>query len=157
MKLKYAVMRMTAIIVLSISYTITVLLSKILKRTKMRKRISNRILVIATFHNPNWFYSHIEPLALSGIREVVLVCDHPIGRINGVRYYCPSKLLSAIFSRAGAKFLWAIICGFKYKPDLYIGYHIFPAGISALIIARIFNRPACYQVTSGPLELEGGG
>jgi glycosyltransferase involved in cell wall biosynthesis len=38
-----------------------------------------------------------------------------------------------------------------------MGYHIFPAAVSALVIARLFNRPACYQDTSGPLELEGGG
>jgi glycosyltransferase involved in cell wall biosynthesis len=60
-------------------------------------------------------------------------------------------------SRAIAKFLWAIFYGIRYQPDLYMGYHIFPAALSALAVARILNRPACYQVTSGQTELEEGG
>jgi glycosyltransferase involved in cell wall biosynthesis len=38
-----------------------------------------------------------------------------------------------------------------------MGYHIFPCAVMALVLARLFNQPACYQDTSGPLELEGGG
>jgi glycosyltransferase involved in cell wall biosynthesis len=38
-----------------------------------------------------------------------------------------------------------------------MGYHILPCAVIALVAARLFGRPACYQVTSGPLELEGGG
>ena len=118
---------------------------------------TNRLLVIGTFHNPNWFYSHIKPLAQSGFGEVILVCDHVVGKINGVRYSCPPRLLTKLFSRAVGKFIWTIVCSFRFRPDVYMGYHIFPAAVTAIIAAKLFNRPSCYQDTSGPLELEGGG
>jgi glycosyltransferase involved in cell wall biosynthesis len=119
-------------------------------------------LAIGTFHNPNWIQSHIRPLARSGVGEVILVCDHEVramvpAPIAKVRFECPPSWMAAVLSRAVAKFLWSLRCAFRYRPDLYMGYHIFPAAVSALVIARLFNRPACYQDTSGPLELEGGG
>jgi len=118
---------------------------------------SGCILVIGTFHNPNWFHSHVRPLVRSGIGDVILVCDEVVEPANGVRFECPPRWMAALLSRAAAKFLWAMRCGFRYRPDLYMGYHIFPAAVMALVLARLFGRPACYQDTSGSLELEGGG
>jgi len=115
-----------------------------------------KILVIGTFHNPNWFHAHVTPLAKTG-SEVILVCDEVVDDVDGVRYACPPRWMSAVLSRAVAKFLVGLYHGIRSRPDLYMGYHIFPAAISCLIIARIMRRPACYQITSGPLELEGGG
>lgn len=153
-----SVVRLIAICVLSVVYGIAMLVSKFFKMVYGSKwKPAGKILVIGTFHNPNWFYSHITPLSRSGVGEVVLVCDEPVASMDNVHYECPPRLLAKICSRAGAKFLWAIVCGFRHRPDLYMGYHIFPAAVSALIVARLFNRPACYQCTSGPLELEGGG
>jgi glycosyltransferase involved in cell wall biosynthesis len=123
---------------------------------------SGCILAIGTFYNPNWIKAHIWPLARSGIGEVILVCDSEVSAmatapIPQVRFECPPFWMSAVLTRAGAKFVWSLRCALRYRPDLYMGYHIFPGAVSALIIARLANRPACYQDTSGPLELEGGG
>jgi len=115
------------------------------------------IVVIGTFHNPNWFHSHIRPLARSGVGTVVLICDEPVDSIRGVRVHCPPRLLQVLVTRAGAKLVWAVLCGWRYRPDLYMVYHIFPCALIALFVARLFGRPASYQVTSGVLELEGGG
>ena len=123
---------------------------------------SGCILAIGTFYNPNWIKAHIWPLARSGIGEVILVCDSEVSAmaaapIPQVRFECPPFWMSAVLTRAGAKFVWSLRCALRYRPDLYMGYHIFPGAVSALMIARLANRPACYQDTSGPLELEGGG
>jgi glycosyltransferase involved in cell wall biosynthesis len=116
-----------------------------------------RVIINGTFHNPNWFFAHIEPIVRSGYGEVILVCDEPVAELPGLRYSCPPKWATHIFSRAGAKFLWTFGVGCKYGADLYMGYHIFPSAITAVICARLLGSKAAYQVTSGPLELEGGG
>jgi len=145
-------------IVLLIVYRVTAVFSKITgRRGKKKFTNSGYLCVIGTFHNPNWFFSHILPLANCDCGKVVLICDEQVSEVDNVIYECPPGWLSKILSRAGAKLVWSIRCGFKYKPDLYMGYHIFPAAVTALIAARVFNRPACYQDTSGPLELAGGG
>ncbi|HED16888.1 MAG TPA: glycosyltransferase [Gammaproteobacteria bacterium] len=156
--MKYLLKRAVAWSALSVIYSATIILSKVfgLRKRKVWTNSGN-ILVVGTFHNPNWFFAHILPLSMSETGEIILVCDERVADVEGVTYECPPVWMSRLFSRALAKFIWTIRCGFKYRPDLYMGYHIFPAAITALIAARIFNRPSCYQDTSGPLELEGGG
>jgi glycosyltransferase involved in cell wall biosynthesis len=157
-KVLHDLVRAAAIAVLSAAYGGTAALCRLLKRrTEPYGGRSGCILVIGTFHNPNWFHAHVRPLVRSGIGEVILVCDEVVEPVTGVRFECPPRWTVALLSRAGAKFLWAIRCAFRYRPDLYMGYHIFPAAVTALCIARLFGRPACYQDTSGSVELEGGG
>jgi len=38
-----------------------------------------------------------------------------------------------------------------------MGYHIIPAGLSALIVGKLIGSATCYQMTGGPLEIVGGG
>ncbi len=121
------------------------------------KRRRGKILVIGTFHNPNWFFAHLKPLAMCSDSEVVLVADGHTGEIDGLTVVVPSALASKVLSRAGAKFIWSIWYAIRHRPDMYMGYAIFPAATTALILGRLFRRPACFQVTSGKLELEGGG
>jgi len=116
-----------------------------------------RILINGTFHNPNWFFAHIEPIVRSNYGEVILVCDEPVANLPGLRYVCPPRWAAKVFSRAGAKFLWSLFFGLRHGTDLFMGYHIFPSAITALICARLLGANAVYQVTSGSLELEGGG
>ena len=156
-------LRAAALVALTFIYRAAWLLARALgRRGHGVARRSGSILAIGTFHNPNWIQSHLRPLARSGIGEVILVCDPEVRAmastpIARVRFECPPWWMARLLSRALAKFLWSIRCGWRYRPDLYMGYHIFPAAVSALVVARLFNRPACYQDTSGPLELEGGG
>ena len=139
-------------------YGFTWLVAVLARRIPRRRwRPTGRIVVTGTFFNPNWYLSHITPLTRSGIKEVILVTDTPQQPIEGVTFSCPPRWLQTVVSRAGAKAIWMVITGLRHRPDLYMGYHIFPSAVSALCVARLSNRPACYQDTSGPLELEGGG
>ncbi len=124
---------------------------------RRRRQPTGRLAVTGTFFNPNWYLSHVVPLTRSGIKEVILVIDEPLQPLNGVCFACPPKWLAKLISRAGAKFVWMLRVGLLRRPDMYMGYHIFPSAVSALCVARLLNRPACYQDTSGPTELLGGG
>ena len=163
MRIGNALARVGAIVLLGLVYGAAWLIGRCLdRRGQGTTRRSGCILAIGTFHNPNWIQSHIRPLARAGVGTVILVCDSEVAAmatepLDNVFFECPPSWMRAALTRAGAKFAWALRCAWRYRPDLYMGYHIFPAAVSALVIARLFNRPACYQDTSGPLELEGGG
>jgi glycosyltransferase involved in cell wall biosynthesis len=118
---------------------------------------SGCILVLGTFHNPNWVRSHVVPLARSGVGEVLVVCDEPAKPLDNVRFECPPRWLQAALTRAGAKLAWSFVLAVRRRPDLFMGYHIFPCALMALILGRAFARPSCYQMTAGQLEVEGGG
>jgi len=151
-----AMKRVLGIVLLTLIYGLGVVISKLLRPLRSRKPV-REIMVIGTFHNPNWFHAHITPLTRSGVERVYLVCDEPLDDLERLVYLCPPPLLNRVLTRAGAKFVWALLCSFRVRPDLYMGYHIFPAAVFALILARLFGRLASFQVTSGQLEIEGGG
>lgn len=157
--MKNRLKRWIAKTLLTLGYGTALLLCKLLPspRPLTAERRRGKILVIGTFHNPNWFFAHLEPLAKCSDSEVVLVADGHTGEIDGLTVVVPSPFASRILSRAGAKFIWSIGYAIRHRPDLYMGYAIFPAATTALILGRLFRRPACFQVTSGKLELEGGG
>jgi L-malate glycosyltransferase len=118
---------------------------------------TRRIVATATFFNTQWFLSHVIPLTRSGVDEVIVVTDQPLEALDKVRFWCPPPAMSHSIGRAVSKFVWLLACGFYLKPDVLIGFHLFPGAISALIVARVFGRPACYQMTGGPTEVVGGG
>lgn len=118
---------------------------------------TGRIALLGTFYNTNWFVSHARPLARSGLKEVLVITDEPSRPLPGVRFACPPRALVAALGRPLSRALWAVVVGFRERPDLFMGYHIIPNSVSALLAARILGRPACYQMTGGPIEIEGGG
>ena len=114
-------------------------------------------MVTGTFHNPNWYLSHVTPLSRSGVKEVILVVDEPQLPLEKVRFVCPPRWVARLLSRAGAKAIWMIIAGLRYRPDLYMGYHLGPGPCSALVAGKLLGRPSCYQMTGGPVVIKGGG
>ncbi len=138
-------------------YGLAIVISRVTRRLIKTRKRHGRIIVNGTFHNPNWFHAHVTPLVNSGYGEVVLVCDESVAELPGLTYRCPPIMVQRILSRAGAKALYTLIEGFRRPADIFIGYHIFPSAITALICARLLGAKCIYQVTSGPLELEGGG
>jgi glycosyltransferase involved in cell wall biosynthesis len=151
--------RWAAILILTSGYGAVLLVARVLKSPASPDihRRNRLILVCGTFHNPNWFYAHLEPLAACSDSKILLVADGHTGRIDNLQVVVPHRLASRLLTRAGAKFLWSLWLAFRYRPDFYMGYAIFPAATTALLLGRLFRRPACFQITSGPLELAGGG
>jgi glycosyltransferase involved in cell wall biosynthesis len=124
---------------------------------RRRWKPNGRIMVTGTFHNPNWYLSHVTPLARSGVEEVILIVDEPQLPLDRVRFVCPPKWVARLISRAGAKAIWMLFAGIRYRPDLYMGYHIAPGACTALVAGKLLGRPSCYQMTAGPVEIIGGG
>ena len=118
---------------------------------------TGRIMVTGTFHNPNWYLSHITPLSLCGLKEVLLIADTPQLPLERVRFLCPPRWLARVLTRAGAKAVWTFLSGLRYRPDLYMGYHLLPGACTALMVGRLLGRPSCYQMTGGPAGIIGGG
>lgn len=116
-----------------------------------------RIIINGTFHNPNWFFAHIAPLVQSDYGEVILVCDPPVGELPNLTLVHPPGWARKLFTSAGARSIWTLFEGIRHPADVFVGYHIFPSAVTALICSRLTGAKAVYQVTSGPLELEGGG
>jgi glycosyltransferase involved in cell wall biosynthesis len=89
--------------------------------------------------------------------EVIVVTDQPLEALEKVRFWCPAHGMTRLIGRAVSKFACLLACGLYLKPDVLVGFHLFPGAISALIVARVLGRPACYQMTGGPIEIVGGG
>lgn len=150
--------RLISIAILTAAYGMGLLVSLLVPRGRRSDRLDQqRALVIGTFHNPNWYSAHITPLSQSGLGELLLIADGHVNPIKGVRLFIPPNWMCRIFSRAGAKFLYSLFVSIRMRPSLYIGYAIFPAATTALILARLFRGYSCFQLTSGALELAGGG
>ena len=115
-----------------------------------------RVIVTGTFYHEGWFRSHILPLSQAA-GEIIVVCDEPRMPVQNVRYCCPPRWARHLFGRALSKAIWMVVVGIRYPADVFVGYHIFPAAISALLAASLCGRVSCYQSTGGPIEVLGGG
>ena len=150
--------RFAAIVALTIVYTLTIVLASVGRFiVRPGKKRHGRVIINGTFHNPNWFYAHIEAITRSDYGEVILVSDVPLVDLPNLRNVCPPGWALKLFTRAGAKAIWTFAVGIRNPADCFMGYHIFPSAVTALVCARLLGAKAAYQVTSGPLELEGGG
>ena len=145
-----------AVGVLWIVYGVTLLVVAIFPRRESKAK-NGRILVLGTFHNPNWFLAHIRPLSQCGATEILLVADGFVQELPNVTVFTPDEKLQRFLGRTGAKVVMALSLARRYRPDLYMGYAMIPAAISALVYSRLFGGSSCFQLTSGKLELEGGG
>jgi len=149
---------MAARIILALTYSLTLLLCRLTPRARRwPTSLPSCIAVTGTFYNPGWFRAHIAPLVRSGAGTVIVVTDRPLLHLAKVRFSCPPRWLTSVSGRALARFIWLVITAIRRRPDLFIGYHIFPGAVGALIASRVFRRPACYQMTGGAVEAVGGG
>lgn len=155
--MKTFLLRIISVLTLNCIYLTSYAWSVLFKKIHGKRKKKGRVIINATFHNPNWFFAHIAPITQSGYGEVILITDDIVAEIPGLRYFCPPKWVSSLVSRAGAKAIWTFVAGIKYPSDVFIGYHIFPSAITALLCARFFGAKAIYQVTYGEAEIKGGG
>ena len=151
--------QMAAFVMLWLVYGATLVCARLLGRTRPARpsRRKGPILVTGTFYNDGWFAAHARPLADARVGEVIFVTDRPPAAQAGVRVICPPAWLLRLLGRAPAKLLWLVALALRVRPAVVMGYHLFPAALSALIAARLCGSRACYQMTGGPLEISGGG
>jgi glycosyltransferase involved in cell wall biosynthesis len=139
-------------------YILAVGTSRALRRvTPPGPRTVRTVVVVGAFHNAGWFRAHAYPLAASGPGQVIFVADHPLPAPPGCRFVYPPRWVRAVLGRGLGKLLWLLIATVRFRADACMGYHIWPGAWSALLVARLLRRPACYQMTAGPVEVLGGG
>lgn len=147
-----------AYLLLVCTYGVTWLVAVAGRRIPRRAwKPTGRIMAAGTFHNPNWYLSHMIPLTRSGVKEVILLVDEPHLPLEGVHVVCWPRWMSRLLGRPVARAIWALIAGIWHRPDLYMGYHLGPGACTMLMVGRLMGRPACYQMTGGPVEIIGGG
>jgi glycosyltransferase involved in cell wall biosynthesis len=116
-----------------------------------------RVLATVTF-NPNQLRAHLEPLLLlPEVEEVILVADEHAPPLPKLRSVVPPKVLTRVFSRAGAKLIVCLVLALRERPDWIVGFNLIPHGINAIIAGRIARTRSLYYMIGGPVEWEGGG
>ncbi|MEJ2703925.1 MAG: glycosyltransferase [Sedimentisphaerales bacterium] len=91
------------------------------------------------------------------MKELILVVDEPQLPLPGVTFVYWPRWMSKVLTRPVARAFTVILAGRRYRPDLYMGYHLGPGACTALVAGKLFGRPTCYQMTGGPVEIIGGG
>ena len=140
--MKYCIERIIAVLLLTFVYSFVILFSWFFRKIVKKSNRSQRVIINGTFHNPNWFHAHIAPICQSDYGQVILICDEKIADLPNLVYEIPPEWMMKLFTRAGAKFLWTIKTGMKMPADTFVGYHIFPSAITALVAARITGAKA---------------
>lgn len=122
-------------------------------------KISGRhVVMVGTFYNEGWFRSHIAPLTrCEEISGVTVICDKPLLEVSKVAYVSPPSWLKRILGRTLARTISTFTFSLRNKPAVLIGYHIMPNALICLVVARLLGLKAIYQMTGGPIQIQGGG
>ncbi len=158
MRVRRRLSALFAFILVGSIYSVALLVARLRDRPRHTSfRPARRLAVTGTFYNRNWFLSHATPLARCGIEQLLVVTDECQKPMERVRFLYPTRWVVSLFGRTIAKFVCLLSAGLRYRPDLYMGYSIMPCAVMALVMGRLFGRPASYQMTGGPVELVSGG
>jgi glycosyltransferase involved in cell wall biosynthesis len=118
-----------------------------------------RLLILATVtFNPNQLRAHLEPiLGLEEVTEIVLVSDVMPPELPKLRGVVPSRTLSRLLGRAGAKLVTCCVLARRLRPDWVVGFNLVPHGLNAVASARVARARSIYVMIGGPVEWEEGG
>ncbi|MFO0837895.1 MAG: glycosyltransferase [Phycisphaerae bacterium] len=116
------------------------------------------VLLVGTFYNVGWYRSHVLPLVrCSAVGRVIVACDEPLFAVEKVKYASPCSATLKRWGRGVAR-VWTLLGAIRREsPDVLMGYHIMPNGLLCLALAALFGKRAIYQMTGGPVQIEGGG
>jgi glycosyltransferase involved in cell wall biosynthesis len=149
--------RLLAVITLAGSYALALGISRGARRVRpTRVGGIRRIALVGRFDNRGWFDAHVRPLCGLDLDEIVVIADAALPAGPPVRFSPPPRWLRPA-GRAAGKFATLLVAAVRRNPDLFVGFHLFPGAITALIVARLAGRPVCYQMTGGELEVLDGG
>jgi glycosyltransferase involved in cell wall biosynthesis len=112
------------------------------------------VLAIGTFYHANWYRAHLSPLADARVVKELRVVSGTAGEpLSGVRWCVGPPWLSGLIGMNLARVLVAARETMIRKPDIIIGYFVFPCALLSLLLARLAGTRAAYQMCGGPLEI----
>lgn len=116
------------------------------------------ILLTGTFHSRNWINAHLRPLAAaSRCGRLIVVSDFPIPPMPKLELIQPSRFLSRLFGRVGARLLTFGWVALTRRPHVVGGFHLLFNGLAAQILAHLAGARSLYFCVGGPAEVLGGG
>lgn len=118
-----------------------------------------RVFLIGAFDSAGWIRAHAGPLVqCRTVDEVYVICDEPFNlNLEGVTFRCASPRVRRWVGRGGGR-LWVLFSeASRLRPQIFMGYHIMPNAPLALLASGLFGGKAIYQMTGGPIQVEGGG
>jgi len=97
----------------------------------------------------------IRPLSQSkNVNKILVVCRKQGTEIPKVEYHCPPKFaINYPLIAITYEFFTLLYLSILIKPDYLQGYHLFPHGLMALVIAKLIRRPLITSLIAGPKEL----
>lgn len=112
------------------------------------------IVAITTFPD-SLLKSKLVPLSrVAALDGVTLVCDRPGPPIANVRYVVPPRwLYRLVLHKAVAKLIMLLREVRRQNPSVVMAYTLFPHGVTAWLIARLFRKPVMVHLTGGYIEL----
>ncbi len=112
-----------------------------------------RVLAIGTFYHKNWYESHLAPLASADMVDALYVVSGESGiRMKGVTWCVAPTWLRSILRMHGARFVWSMVTAMRRRPDVIVGYFVFPSALWALALSRLIGAKSVYQMCGGPRE-----
>lgn len=116
------------------------------------------ILLTGTFHSANWINAHLRPLASSAkCARLTVVTDFPIPPTPKVELIQPSRFLTRLFGRVGARLLTYCWVAIGRRPHVVGGFHLLFNGLATALLARVAGSRSLYFCVGGPAEVLGGG
>lgn len=150
-------------------YTSVAVLAGMMRRVRRPKTgdpDNLTLMVTGRFESKNWCKAHLLPLAAAeNLKRIIAVVDGPVAALpDKVEVHRVANWVQTVFGRNLGKLFKMLSLARTARPDIVMGYHIFPGALTALLVARSCGAGAVYQVTSGPMvggaaptEIYGGG
>lgn len=116
------------------------------------------VLITGRFDSRNWAASHVVPLLKAPcVGSIHAVIDGPVVDGAAMHRVATPAILRRLFGRAIGRSLWTLWVAGRLRPDIIMGYHFFPAGLTAVVAAHRVGASSVYQMTGGPVEIVGAG
>jgi len=139
-------------------YLFILRLLKLFTFSSKKDRKRKKILATATFYSDNWIKTLIMPIAENiHVENVCIVASDKVPVMNNVTAVYPPKWLKSLIGSSFSRMLTYLIFSFKYRPDIYIGFHLLFNGLMAGFLSNLFNKNSIYICGGGVREVEGGG
>ncbi len=145
----------SAIIIYAISY---LLVAMVRRRKHSSEKSELTVMLTGRVDSKNWANSHLAPLTQAdNVKKILSLLDGQIIEHPKIIPLTVPYWLRFLIGRSPARSICTIVYAITLRPDVIMGYHFFPAALSALIAAKISNAHCIYQMTAGRLEIVGAG
>ena len=141
-------------------YTLALVVAGLRRRSLRDKKAQTSLTLLITgrFDSRNWCKAHLVPLLTCRcVRRVIAVVDGPLLTHPKMEVQRTPRWLRLLCGRAIGRSIWAARIAVRDRPDVVMGYHFFPAALTALFLAKAIGARAIYQMTGGPVEVLGAG